>query len=279
MGYATIAVHCDRSPRAAARYALAAQVARATGAHLTGVAATGVSRYAEWPRDPAAPAPLATAREQWRRQAQAALASFERRAAAAGVERRSLYLVDDDPESALLLSARHADLLVLGQADARAVPPGAIRPLPPELLLHAGRPLLLVPAQGTRSGPVGRHPLLAWDGSPRAARAFTDALPLLRPAGRVTLLTLDDGAGPVPHDARAGADLALYLSRHGVRVDVVAESTRADAGSALLRAAAARGCDLLVMGGYGHRRLRETLLGGTTRTVLRDMTLPVLISH
>ncbi|MYM76235.1 universal stress protein, partial [Duganella sp. FT134W] len=123
----------------------------------------------------------------------------------------------------------------------------------------------------------GRHPLLAWDGSRAAARAISDALPLLKLAATVTLLVLN----PATHTygMEPGADMALLLARHGVPVTVMREYTTAPIGEALLGAAAECGCDLLVMGGYGHGRARETLLGGVTRAVLADMTLPVLISH
>ncbi|ELX08996.1 universal stress protein [Janthinobacterium sp. HH01] len=283
MSYQTIAVHCDQSRHAPARYALAAQLAQATGAHLTGVATTGLSRYAEWD-DTLGAWPLPPhILDHLRRQAAGALAAFERDTTAAGIGKWSSSLQEDDAESALLLHARYADLLVLSQTDPDDIQFGVSRPLPPELLLQSGRPLLLVPnAASAADAPaptLARHPLLAWDGSAQAARAFTDALPLLRLAERITLLVLNPERDPARHGSEPGADMSLFLARHGLRVDVMREFTTADTGSALLCAAAERACDLLVMGGYGHRRLHETLLGGATRSVLREMTLPVLISH
>ncbi|MQA18122.1 universal stress protein [Rugamonas rivuli] len=268
MSYQTIAVHCDQSRHASARHALAIQLAQATGAHLTGVAATGLSRYADWD-DARGAWPLPPyALDHLRRQAARALAAFERDVTAAGFGTWSSSLQEDDAESALLLHARYADLLVLSQTDPDEIQFGVSRPLPPELLLHSGRPLLLVPnsvsAAGAPAPTLTRHALLAWDGGTRAARAFSDALPLLRLAERITLLVLNPGSDP---------------ARHGLRVDVMREFTKADTGPALLCAAAERGCDLLVMGGYGHRRLHETLVGGATRGVLREASLPVLIAH
>jgi nucleotide-binding universal stress UspA family protein len=81
------------------------------------------------------------------------------------------------------------------------------------------------------------------------------------------------------HGEQPGADLALYLARHGVKVDVLQETTEQDSGNALLSLAADVNADLLVMGCYVHSRFREVLLGGATRTVLESMTLPVLMSH
>jgi nucleotide-binding universal stress UspA family protein len=280
MSYKTILVHVDQSRHAPARIALAARVARLAGAHLVGSAFSAVSRYAEagalaanWPQ-------LRGACEQLRQAASTSLAAFERSASGAGVADCSQRLLDDDAEGGLLLQARYADLVVLSQTDPDEALPGVPRALPPQLLLHGGRPLLLVPA-GTAGAPAmpGSRPLLAWDGSNQAARAITDALPLLRQAGNAILCVLDPEQRPQRHGTEPGADMALFLARHGVHVELLRASSGGNAGSALLALAAERQCDLLVMGGYGHQRARELLLGGATRSVLRQMHLPVLMSH
>ncbi len=97
----------------------------------------------------------------------------------------------------------------------------------------------------------------------------------------MTLAVVNSHAQPAAHGEQPGADLALYLARHGVNVEVLQHDTPhgQDVGAALLAMATQRQCDLIVMGCYGHMRLREALLGGVTRTVLQDMTLPVLVSH
>lgn len=279
MTYRSLLVHADQSPGATARMQMAVRLALACQAHLTGIACSGVSRYAA--ADPARQwAPVAARLQQWHAQADASLAQLAALAGAAGLTAPSLRLLDTDPEDGLLQHAALGDLLVLSQSAPHAAAPGIIRDLPPELLLHSGRPLLLVPCQP--DAPTGAplpfaHPLLAWDGSRQAARAFSDALPLLKLASSVTLLVLNPA--PASHGAEAGADMALWLARHAVPVSVMREYTRAAISDALLCVAGERRCDLLVMGGYGHMRARETLLGGTTRDVLRDMTLPVLVSH
>jgi nucleotide-binding universal stress UspA family protein len=282
MSYKTILVHADHSAHATARMALAARVALACRAHLTALACTGVSRYAQlddlarqWP---ILPGQLIL----WREQARASLAACRTIAAAAGLGQPTTHLLDDDPEDGLMMHAPFHDLLVLSQTDPNGPPPhGVIRDLPQNLLLNCGRPLLLAPSAGaeTAQGAPFRHPLLAWDGGAQAARAISDALPLLKLADTVTLLVLNAELLPTAHGMEPGVDMALFLARHGVRVDVMREYTTVDIGDALLCVAGELDCDLLVMGGYGHRRARETLLGGATRTVLRDMTLPVLISH
>ena len=280
MPYNTILVHVDQSRHAAGRIAYAARVANLCGAHLVGSAFSGISHFADagdvaasWPQ-------LATACEQMRQRARLDLTGFDRIAAGAGVAAFSQRLLDDDAEGGLMLQARYCDLLVLSQTDPAEVTPGVPRPLPPQLLLHGGRPLLLVPAGASDSSAMpARRPLLAWDGGNQAARAITDALPLLRRAGSATLCVLNAEQHPGRHGAEPGADMALFLARHGIQVEVLRQFSGIDIGSALLAVAAERQCDLLVMGGYGHQRAREALLGGATRTVLREMTLPVLISH
>lgn len=281
MSYKTILVHADQSSHAAARMALAARLALACDAHLAALACTGISRYAQ-PGAPGHQAPLVQETlDTWRAQARASLAAMEAIAARAGLEPPSLSLLDADPEEALMLRAPYCDLLVLSQTDPHEASPGIIRDLPQNLLLHCGRPLLLAPHREGGPGTAAPfdHPLLAWDGSRHAARAVSDALPLLKMAGAVTLLVLNAEQRPAVHGMEPGADMALLLARHGVRVEVVREYTTVEIGAALLCVAAELGCDLLVMGGYGHRRARETLLGGATRTVLTEMTLPVLIAH
>jgi nucleotide-binding universal stress UspA family protein len=118
---------------------------------------------------------------------------------------------------------------------------------------------------------------VAWNGSREAARAVADALPLLAAAERVSILMVrpePDGMGAPP-----GADVTHHLGRHGVKVEPVRIDDAGDVGALLLARCAAAGADVLVMGAYGHSRLRELVLGGATRTVLHETTLPVLLSH
>jgi nucleotide-binding universal stress UspA family protein len=182
---------------------------------------------------------------------------------------------DGDLVKVLAAHARYADVLVLGPSD--PVEQVAIEEpnLAAPVVLTSGRPVLLVPGTGAAGG-VGRRVALAWNGSREAARAASDALPLLAGADRVWVVTVG-ARGKV--GAPPGADVAHYLTRHGATVELVAVDEAGDAGSVLLRRAAALGADLLVMGAYGHSRLRELVLGGATRTVLTHATLPVLMSH
>ncbi len=122
--------------------------------------------------------------------------------------------------------------------------------------------------------------MVAWNASREAARAVRDAMPLLEQSQSVDLVTFRPKSSQGAHGELPGADIALHLTRHGINVDVQQlGGTDIDVGNALLSHVADRGSDLLVMGGYGHSRLREFVLGGATRTILSSMTVPVLMAH
>ena len=170
--------------------------------------------------------------------------------------------------------AREFDLSVVNQS----APDLA---LPDDLLIEAalfgsGRPTVVVPY--IQKAPVALdHVLVCWDHSRNAARAVHDALPLLLRANKVEVLTVShhDGHREIP-----GAGIADHLARHGLDVEVRRlAGSGADVSGAILSHAADCGADFMVMGGYGHSRLREFVLGGTTRGILQAMTLPVLMAH
>ena len=175
-------------------------------------------------------------------------------------------------------AGRHADLAILGQPEPDD-PSGTGMRLVEAALLGSGRPILVVPWIGAAGMPP-RRVLAAWDGSAPAARALGDALPLLRRAERVALVVVDPERLGGRVGEQAGADMAAHLARHGVRVEVQAVPSGGLAtADVLLDLAADTGADLLVMGGYGHSRLRELAFGGTTRDVLGRMTVPVLLAR
>ena len=178
----------------------------------------------------------------------------------------------------LVRQARHADLAILGQPEPDE-PSGTGMRLVEAALLGSGRPILVVPWIGAAGLPP-RRVLAAWDGSAPAARALGDALPLLRRAERVSLVVVDPERLGGRVGEQPGADMATHLARHGVRVEVQAVPSGGLAtADVLLDLAADTGADLLVMGGYGHSRLRELAFGGTTRDVLARMTAPVLLAR
>jgi len=183
------------------------------------------------------------------------------------------------PSEITALHGRYADLIVLGQPDPEDTQAMLTRPLPQEVVLAVGRPILVVPYAGTWEE-IGRHVLVGWDSSREATRAINDAMPLLAGAEAVTVLAVDPAGGLAGHGEVPGADIALHLARHGVEATIESTvSAGIGAGNTLLSRASDLGADLLVMGAYGHSRVRELLLGGATRTVLESMTLPVLMAH
>ncbi len=168
--------------------------------------------------------------------------------------------------------ARYRDIAVLPWSQAQA----ATADLAQAVVFGAGRPAILVPAGAVP--PAFGHVAVAWDGSQAAARALGDALPLLASGARVEVLTLGNDKPSATGDL-AGR-LAAALSARGLRAEVA--DLRRDGrtvGVALQEAAGAAGAGLLVMGGFGHSRLREFILGGATAGVMADLRLPVLMSH
>jgi nucleotide-binding universal stress UspA family protein len=180
---------------------------------------------------------------------------------------------------AVVRQARHADLIVLGQADPNHPPPPAGRHLVEDVLLTSGRPTLVIPYIG-RFETAGTNILIAWNNSREAARAVHDAIPLLTKAASVTVLAVNPGGREPAIDGTTVADLVDHLARHGISAKAartVAANT--SVSDALLSYAADINADLLVAGGYGHSRLRERILGSITHQLLQHLTLPVLMSH
>jgi nucleotide-binding universal stress UspA family protein len=248
MGYKTILVHVDASAASSDRIRLAAGLARAAGAHLVGSALTGVSRFVSPAMAACGDARLAERCAALRRDAALALQRFDALVRA----------------EALLSS--EARLIEAG-----AAAPGQRDDLPEYLLLTSTRPVLVVP-HADHAGALDGPALVAWDGSVEATRAVAGALPLLRAARSTTVVAFGEDAAPC-------AQLAAWLGRHGIAARTGHSMLDVDIGEALLTMAADLGAGLLVMGGYGHARYRELLLGGVTATVLRAMTLPVLLAH
>ncbi|MGZ5182149.1 MAG: universal stress protein [Ramlibacter sp.] len=278
--YKTIVLHIDGSPQQDSRMRAAAMLAGEHGAHLVGSAATGISwvEYAVLTGSMAAPAPTADF-DGLRDAAQARLREFSEQAGRLGVASFETRLIEDLADYGLLLQSRYADLVVLSQ-DRNQEPglPARVRGLPEHLALHGARPVLVVP-DTWQGAPLASTVVAGWDGSMQAIRALEGALPLLRQANSVKLALVNPDTLSELHGEEPGADMALFLARHGVRVEVVVESTDATAGDALMTLARDCGAGLLVCGAYGHSRYREWALGGVTREMLARSPLPLLLAH
>ncbi|WP_455373525.1 universal stress protein [Limibacillus halophilus] len=278
MGLKNILVHLDDSKSSKKRCEAALALAAAHGAHLTGlvaVTAPSMPGYirANLPRE------AVEAQENYLQEVlENAGDAFEKVAKNWSVpyELRKVRASEAELGDAIALHGRHADLIVMGQEDEED---GATlsREVMEEVLLSAGRPLLVVPYIGA-SKTIGKRVIIAWDGGREAARALNDALPLLSDAEAVMVLIANPKSAP--SEREAGSDIALHLARHNVPVEVhKIHVSEVSIGDALLDQVADLGADLVVMGGYGHSRFRELVLGGVTRQMLQQMTVPVLMSH
>lgn len=171
--------------------------------------------------------------------------------------------------------ARRFDLSVVAQARPDAAGPEAL--IVEQALFDSGRPVLIVPYIQTAPFKADRV-MLCWDGSRPAARAAGDAMPMLARAQVVEVFIVE--SGKLKSDEVPGADIAEHLAHHGLNVKVTRTvSGDVDVANVILSHAADSGADLIVMGGYGHSRLRELILGGATRGILASMTVPTLMSH
>lgn len=283
MSYKTILLHVDQSRNASERIRLAATIARNENAHLIGAALTGVSRYIYQTglmadTDPNLTEHLSAHLDLLRQRARQALAEFERIAQSMEVSSFETVLIDDEAGAGICLQARYSDLVVIGQTDLNEPSPAVMPDFPEYVVMNSGRPVLIVPYAG-RFNNAGTRVVVAWDASAGATRAVTNAIPVLQRADIVEVAVFNAASQGDTHGELPGADVAQYLARHGIRVDVLNEKIDTDIGNALLSRATDFGADLIVMGGYGHSRFREILLGGVTRTVLESMTVPVLMSH
>ena len=264
----TVLLHLGGDAGRAARQKEALRLAAEHGAAVLGAAALAppIAGYGEVP---VAVELLQAQREQAQAQAEAMGREFKAAADGAGIDADWL-AEEGDAADVLARFAGSADLLVLSQEE-----PGAGLGVADDLVLRAAPPVLFLPYAGAWDE-IGRRVLVAWNGSREAARAMRDALPFLARAGQVTLVAADLAPSREAELGRARA----FLERHGVAAKARKLSgTDVEAGDVLLNAIADEGADLLVMGAYGHSRLRELVLGGATRHVLRHMTAPVLMSH
>jgi nucleotide-binding universal stress UspA family protein len=171
--------------------------------------------------------------------------------------------------------ARRFDLSIVGQAELEKGPAEEI--IAEGALFESGRPVIIVPYIQKDPLKLDRV-LLCWDGGRMAARAIADSMPLLERAGHVEVVIVANERGK--EDEIEGADMGAHLARHGLKVEVRRTVLAdLDVADVILSHAADCSADFIVMGGYGHSRLREFVLGGVTRSILTSMTVPVLMSH
>lgn len=274
-GIRTIAVHLPTAELSPRLLDIATQLAKTHDALLIGVhvlpavviyADATVSMSTEY---------IVAQQEAFREDARAIEQAFRSRVEAAGIasEWSDTETGDEPTMRAASTICNTTDLVIATQYHDSI--PAAAGYSPDELVLGTGRPVLIIPVAGDPA-PLGSRVLVAWNGSREAARAAFDCLPLLRPGAAMRLISVDSARG----DASIRA-MARALSSHGVE-PVPLSVSRGEGRSVpeeILKDAGDFGADLLVVGCYGHSRLRETVFGGATTRILRDMTLPVLMAH
>ena len=202
---------------------------------------------------------------------------FAAATASAGVlaEKRILHANMSNAADQFGRIARRFDLAIVGQVEPDGSPVQAT--VCESTLFESGRPMIIVPYVQTATLKLDRI-MVCWDGSRPAARAIADAMPFLKRAKNIEVVSVTSERG-TQHEIE-GADMGHHLAHHGLKVEVTRIMRgELDVEDVLLSHAADSGADFMVMGGYGHSRLREFVLGGVTRSILRTMTVPTLMSH
>lgn len=205
--------------------------------------------------------------------------NFLKTAADAGI--RASYRAPQGPtEDVLAMHARYCDILVMSQTDNADSIVGARPTMVESVITSAGRPVLVVPYIG-HLNPIGKRVLFCWDNGRRAARALADAAPILQNAKHFVVLKVDENLEQIRTQDITPQDLDAYCAAKGYPAPEVIkkESLTYGIGNTILNAATDNGCDMIVMGAYNRSRIREWILGGTSRTLLQSMTVPILFSH
>ena len=273
--YKSILVHADSQAACGIRLQVAHRLAEQFDAAVTAGYAASPSAF-EYPAGFSAGADVAAMMVQLDSDRRARARSLFEHAQANGLPRLAWQDLPGEPVHAFGHAAMYADLAVVGQPDPRNKAADVPSDFIESMAILSGAPVLIVPYIGVPST-SGRHVLLAWKESRESAHALAAALPLLQAADRVDVVLWDAVDASVAEEAPR---IEARLRRHDVPVTVhrCGKESR-DVGEQLLSMAAEFNADLLVMGCYGHSRAREWVLGGATRSVLRSMTLPVLMAH
>jgi nucleotide-binding universal stress UspA family protein len=276
MSYKTVLVLVDAGKRTADTLKVAFDIAGRSGGHVIGLHIRPRFQPPAFTDGTYAIDALYKAHEENVRVDEGkAIAAFQ--AASAATKASSEWRVlDGFADDELAIAARYADLVVVGQPDPES--PTVPGDLPEHVALMTERPVLVVPHVGAAKVP-GKVVLLAWNDSREASRAATAALPILEQAEKVVVLSVDPKTPDNIH-GDPGVSMAQWLKRHGVNATLQRDTAKeSDVGSVILSRAADHDADLIVMGVYGHSRVREMVLGGVSRTLLGSMTAPLFIAH
>jgi nucleotide-binding universal stress UspA family protein len=280
MALKSLVVFVDPTPEGEARARYAIKLAVQHDAHLIGVfiSATAWSRNSAdgFVRGPAAIREMVERHNvQETDAAAAALKSFETLAGREQLSHEFRLIKESDAQELVRLHSLHTDLVVSGHPSPGDMP--AMDSVD-AMLMATGVPFLVVP-DGYNCDQVATKILFAWNASREARRAISDSMPLLRKATSVAVVVIDPQKNAA-HGEQPGADVAHYLSRHGVNVRVEQRQSNGAPVAEVLRTFAVEdGSDLIVLGAYSHARTREFIFGGVTRSLLKKVTIPMLLAH
>lgn len=280
MSYRTILLCLNEIGRLSETISAAVQLARDTGAHVSGLYVVPAVQVYPSVGFEAAPQVFEGNRSFFKENAQRVKQVFEdamRREALPHdfhqIDATTPLIADE-----VVACGRVADLILVSATNPDEIT-GVERDFVEQVVMAVGRPVIVLPHKGDATLSLNDI-VIGWDGGREAARATFDALPLLKKAGKVRVVRIDPQKDPSLRGSVAGADLAEALARHGIKAEAQGYPTDGlDEGQALMRCAEDVGAGLIVMGAYGHSRLAEFIFGGATRFVLNRMTRPVLMSH
>ncbi|MFY0479791.1 universal stress protein [Achromobacter marplatensis] len=277
--YRRIAVHLDHGFDCKRRTELALSLAKRHQAELVGVYASAAPPQYYYGESVLMSRTLNVMKELQAQNRAAVQNAFLEAAAKADVP-AVVRAGETAPSVCVALHARTSDLVIVSQFNRDDIEAAHEAEFVEQMLLTAGRPVLVLPSSG-HFPVVGERVLFCWDGSREAARALGDAMPALRLATQLIALTMDEGAASQKGDAVPFEDLATYCVAQGtpapdhVRRDIKGVGV----GSTILNAAADHSVDMIVMGAYGHSKLRQWAMGGATASILKSMTVPIMFSH
>lgn len=281
MGYRTILINYQDPDRAEAQTEAGIALAQASGAHLIGFYAIPKVQYFYATAAVQIATEVFEAEQKFFQDQAERIRSVFQREMPGDVESEWRCVEAQGPvtTNTTVEHGLRADLIITGQVNPDQGLEGEVG-APERLVMESGRPVLMLPYAG-RPKTLGRNILVAWNGTREAARAIADALPLLKAAKQVKLLWINPSEGDGGRGTGTpGSEMAANLSRHGVKVEAShTVAKQIGVGDELLSRAADQGADLIVMGAYGHSRVREYVFGGATHHILRHMTVPVLMSH
>ncbi|MEH6814603.1 MAG: universal stress protein [Motiliproteus sp.] len=262
MAIQDILAHVDNTDSGAARLALSVELAKQHDAHLRLLLVQGDSQGS-----------VEAYVEAIKARFEGQVSGLSTEWIVVGVNQKVHSTVDQ-----MVWHARHSDLVVVGQSHPNSGS-HALKKVEERLMLEGGRPVLVVPYVGqTRAG--ANRVMVAWNNSRESVRAVNDAIPLMQRADSVSLLALLSQHEDPSQVKNSCEDMIRHLKRHGIEAETQYLTVKEiDAGNVLLSCLADESINLLVMGGYGHHRFRELVLGGVTREILEHMTVPVLMSH